>query len=122
MKRLRGIIFDKDGTLFDFQASYGAWAFGFITELSGGEPLLVAVLAAELELDPTRARGDFREASWEEALELTGENATICATMGRVLIHHLEAGIPDSKQVLEEASLWEARARANLTAELAALR
>jgi TolB-like protein len=47
-----------------------------------------------------------------EALELTGENATICATMGRVLVHHLEAGVPDRKQALEEATLWEARARA----------
>jgi len=46
-----------------------------------------------------------------EALELTGENATICATMGRVLVHHLEAGIPDREGVLKEARLWESRAR-----------
>lgn len=47
-----------------------------------------------------------------EALELTGENATICATMGRVLLHHVEAGIPDRERVLEEAQSWEQRARA----------
>lgn len=47
-----------------------------------------------------------------EALELTGDNATIFATMGRVLIHHLEAGIPDREGVLKEARLWESRARA----------
>jgi TolB-like protein len=47
-----------------------------------------------------------------EALELTGENAAICATMGRVLLHHVEAGIPDRERVLEEAKTWEARARA----------
>jgi TolB-like protein/cytochrome c-type biogenesis protein CcmH/NrfG len=47
-----------------------------------------------------------------EALELAGENATICATMGRVLLHHVEAGIPDRERILEEAETWEERARA----------
>jgi TolB-like protein/TPR repeat protein len=47
-----------------------------------------------------------------EALELTGENAAICATMGRVLLHHVEAGIPDRERVLAEAKTWEERARA----------
>ncbi|MEE4174816.1 MAG: tetratricopeptide repeat protein [Xanthomonadales bacterium] len=47
-----------------------------------------------------------------EALEIAGENAAICATMGRVLLHHVEAGIPDRERVLEEARSWEARARA----------
>ena len=47
-----------------------------------------------------------------EALELTGENAAICATMGRVLLHHVEAGIPDREGVLAEAKTWEERARA----------
>jgi TolB-like protein len=47
-----------------------------------------------------------------EALELTGDNAPICATMGRVLIHHLEAGISDREGVLKEARVWENRARA----------
>lgn len=31
---IRGILFDKDGTLFDFHASWGAWAAGFLAELS----------------------------------------------------------------------------------------
>ncbi len=46
-----------------------------------------------------------------EALTLTGENATICATLGRVLLHHVEVGTPDRQRVLEEAKSWEARAR-----------
>lgn len=46
------ILFDKDGTLFDFQTSYGAWALGLVTELAGGDPALAAVLAAEIDLDP----------------------------------------------------------------------
>lgn len=29
------ILFDKDGTLFDFQATWGAWTAGFLRELGG---------------------------------------------------------------------------------------
>ena len=30
------LVFDKDGTLFDFHATWGAWSAGFIQELAGG--------------------------------------------------------------------------------------
>ncbi|MBT8056891.1 MAG: tetratricopeptide repeat protein, partial [Gammaproteobacteria bacterium] len=46
-----------------------------------------------------------------EALELTGENAVIYATMGRVLLNYQEAGIPTEEDLLEEARSWEERAR-----------
>ena len=37
---IRGILFDKDGTLFDFQASWGAWAAALLHRLSPDpEPL-----------------------------------------------------------------------------------
>ena len=38
-----------------------------------------------------------------EALELTGENAAICANMGRTLLNYLEAGIPIEGDLLAEA-------------------
>jgi phosphoglycolate phosphatase len=41
---IRGIVFDKDGTLFDFRASWGRWASGFITQLAR-DPDHAAVLA-----------------------------------------------------------------------------
>ncbi|QUS34799.1 HAD family hydrolase [Falsirhodobacter algicola] len=31
---IRGVVFDKDGTLFDFHASWGDWAAGFLSALS----------------------------------------------------------------------------------------
>jgi len=37
MAALAGIIFDKDGTLFDFHATWGAWARGLLEELAGGD-------------------------------------------------------------------------------------
>ncbi len=32
---LRGLLFDKDGTLFDFHRSWGPWLAGFLAEVSG---------------------------------------------------------------------------------------
>jgi len=45
-----------------------------------------------------------------EALELAGENATICATMGRVLLNYQEAGIITDEDLSVEARSWAKRA------------
>ena len=47
-----------------------------------------------------------------EALELEGENAVICATMGRVPLHYKEAGIPIDKDLVEESRSWAKWAQA----------
>ena len=49
-----GIIFDKDGTLFHFQATWGAWTEGFVTDEARGDPALRAALAAALGYDLAR--------------------------------------------------------------------
>jgi phosphoglycolate phosphatase len=36
--KLRGMLFDKDGTLFDFHRSWGPWLAGFLTEVSTNKP------------------------------------------------------------------------------------
>jgi phosphoglycolate phosphatase len=46
-----GIIFDKDGTLFDFQATWGAWSRGLIEAEAGGDPLLVVGMAEIMGYD-----------------------------------------------------------------------
>ncbi len=51
MTRYDAILFDKDGTLFDFQASFGGWASDLVAALAGGESGLAEVLAAEIDLD-----------------------------------------------------------------------
>jgi TolB-like protein/thioredoxin-like negative regulator of GroEL len=48
----------------------------------------------------------------EDALTLTGENAAICATMGRVLLNYREAGIPLAGDPVAEAESWARRASA----------
>lgn len=47
-----------------------------------------------------------------EALEMTGANAVIYATMGRVLLNYQEAGILTDEDLLEEAQCWAERAQA----------
>ena len=60
MNILRGIVFDKDGTLFDFQATWGAWTRGMIEAESGGDPELARRMAEALgyDMDARRFRPD----------------------------------------------------------------
>lgn len=49
--RADGIIFDKDGTLFDFCATWNVWAADTITTLAAGDSALAAALAQTLHFD-----------------------------------------------------------------------
>jgi phosphoglycolate phosphatase len=53
---IKGIIFDKDGTLFDFNATWGAWTRGMLEAETADQPALFAPLAAALGYDTTRNR------------------------------------------------------------------
>ena len=44
-RRIRGILFDKDGTLFDFQKTWAPWLGGIIAELAGEDGALHRALA-----------------------------------------------------------------------------
>ncbi|MFT7493278.1 MAG: phosphoglycolate phosphatase [Alteromonas macleodii] len=54
---IKGIIFDKDGTLFDFNATWGAWARNVFEVETAGDPDQLASLAAALKYD--LAAGQF---------------------------------------------------------------
>ena len=58
---IRGIVFDKDGTLFDFNATWGAWARGMLDSEAKGQPEVLATLADVLGYDLTESR--FRPGS-----------------------------------------------------------
>ncbi len=53
---IKGIIFDKDGTLFDFNATWGVWAQHMLREEAGGDELRLATLAEVLGYDLTQSR------------------------------------------------------------------
>lgn len=55
---VRGVIFDKDGTLCDFTASWGDWAARAMLELAQGDEALAAELYARIGYDPEGARFD----------------------------------------------------------------
>ncbi|MBW7920899.1 MAG: HAD family hydrolase [Rubellimicrobium sp.] len=55
---IRGIVFDKDGTLFDFQATWAAWCRGVLDAESRGDAALAARMADALGFD--LAAGLFR--------------------------------------------------------------
>lgn len=48
---LQGLLFDKDGTLFDFQATWAGWAAALMLDLAGGDPDRADALAARIRLD-----------------------------------------------------------------------
>ncbi len=55
---IRGIVFDKDGTLFDFNATWAVWCAGFIEEIGGDDPVRSAVLAEAMGFDRGARRFD----------------------------------------------------------------
>lgn len=107
MTWIEGVVFDKDGTLFDFQATWGAWSREMIRAESGGNPVLAARLADVLGYDMEAGR--FRP-----------DSVVIASTVETVAEHILRVR-PD----LEEKALvarMNARAAAAPQAEVPGLR
>ncbi|EPX83817.1 hypothetical protein ruthe_02615 [Rubellimicrobium thermophilum DSM 16684] len=75
MPRIAGVIFDKDGTLFDFQSTWGLWSRRLIEVESRGDPALAAQLAEVLGYD--LATGRFRP----DSLAIAHTTETVAAAM-----------------------------------------
>lgn len=58
---IEGVIFDKDGTLFDFRRSWAAWAADLLRDLSGGDDQLALQMGDAIGFD-TKAQ-DFHPQS-----------------------------------------------------------
>ena len=56
--RIRGLVFDKDGTLFDFQQSWSSWMRLVLTRLAAGDREMAARAGTALGFD--LAKGEFR--------------------------------------------------------------
>lgn len=54
MPAIRGVLFDKDGTLFDFHATWSAWALAFLGDLASGDPARTLVLGQAVGFDTER--------------------------------------------------------------------
>lgn len=51
VRAVKGVIFDKDGTLFDFGATWEAWASSFLLRLAQGDRGHAARIGAAIEFD-----------------------------------------------------------------------
>ncbi|MGC1494356.1 MAG: HAD family hydrolase [Sulfitobacter sp.] len=49
--KIKGLIFDKDGTLFDFAATWEAWAVAFLLRASKGDRARAAQVGADIGFD-----------------------------------------------------------------------
>lgn len=79
MTRVDGLLFDKDGTLFDFRATWDVWAVALIGELSAGDPACAARLAQEMRFD--LALGRFEP----ESAIIAGTNRDAAEAVARAL-------------------------------------
>lgn len=79
MSRADGILFDKDGTLFDFHATWSVWAYGVIAELAMGDAGLMERMAQEIHYELAARR--FRPTS----PVIAGTNREAAECLGRAL-------------------------------------
>lgn len=84
---IHGIIFDKDGTLFDFQGTWGEWCQTVLDQESGGDSELATRIADALGFD--REQGVFRP----DSLVIGHTSAEIATEMLRLLPGEDHAGL-----------------------------
>jgi phosphoglycolate phosphatase len=97
-KDFTALVFDKDGTLFDFHATWGAWSADFIEGLAEGDPVRRDVLADAMGYDlPT---GAFRRSS------------PVIAETVDVLVAIIHAALPDMEAGALRARILETSSRA----------
>jgi phosphoglycolate phosphatase len=56
VRKVDGLLFDKDGTLIDFHGTWDPWAAEIIAELAGSEPGLMAQIAGVIDYDLEKGR------------------------------------------------------------------
>lgn len=70
------VLFDKDGTLFDFASTWNGWSRNMLETLSAGEAEILPRLAAAIRFDLTQDR------FFEDSIAIAGTNQEIAAALG----------------------------------------
>ncbi len=96
MQNIRAILFDKDGTLFDFQATWGRWARNFLQAKAKGDPALVARMAEAMDFDLEAGR--FRPGS----LVIAGTGRDVAELLAPILGHDVA---PLEAEIAQTAAL-----------------
>ncbi|MBO9396243.1 HAD family hydrolase [Shimia sp. R9_2] len=77
--RVDGLLFDKDGTLFDFGATWNGWAARMITRFADGDTALAAQIAGALQFDLSA------EAFLPESFVIAGTNREAAEAVASVV-------------------------------------
>ena len=95
--RVDGILFDKDGTLFDFRTTWNAWAAKLIRDLAEGQAETAQAIANNLIFDLNTNTFDPRSPV------IAGSNREVAELIGAVLtdrpIEALEAHLTQAAAV-----------------------
>lgn len=75
----KAVLFDKDGTLFDFRGTWDAWAADFLPTLCNGKDDVLRALAHAIGFD-LKARGFLAS-----SVAIAGTNREVSEIMARVL-------------------------------------
>lgn len=111
---IAGIVFDKDGVLFDFQKTWGAWAYRMIDALAEGDASVAQRLADTLDYD--RATQLFRPGSFV----IAGPAHHVSGAMARELPHRNPQDIHDF--LMQEGAQTPLAPAVSLRPTLSALR
>ena len=101
---IRGLVFDKDGTLFDFKTTWNAWSAGLIRRFSNGDPDREAALAAAAHFD--LARQSFLPSS----PIIAGTNREAAEIFASVVTEH---SVEELEDILMNATLDAPQAEAS---------
>ena len=109
-----GVIFDKDGTLFDFRASWGAWAAQLVEVLASETGISAGELGAAIGFDPAARRFD------PDSIVIAGTPTEIAHDLAAALPGFAAEGLEDRlNRMAEGAPMLPA---VDLAAVLGALR
>ena len=113
---IRGLIFDKDGTLFDFDATWGAFARTLLLAESAGDPALLDRLARRLGFDLVGNAFD------RDSIIIAESTATIARAVAEVTgaadvaaltarMNAISAGVPQAPATDLQALMTRLRSR-----------
>lgn len=77
--QVAGCLFDKDGTLFDFRATWDGWAGRMITELADGDAALITRVAHAVRYD-LQSGGFYADSPF-----IAGSNEEVSQVLAKVL-------------------------------------
>lgn len=91
-----GLVFDKDGTLFDFKTTWNAWTAGLIRRFAQGNPEREAALAEAAHFDLTR------QCFLPSSPIIAGTNREAAEIFARIVTGH---SVEELEEILMNATL-----------------